>query len=188
MELPTPPSFESFPKIPRFYGDLVITEKIDGTNAQILITEDGDLFAGSRNRWLSAEADNFGFHAWVMAHRDALLELGPGRHYGEWWGSGIQRGYGLPKGEKRFSLFNVSRWRVDVLGDSTAPNCCSVVPVLGIYPMDTESLRKILETLRQEGSVAAPGFMNPEGAMIFHVKANTYFKAPFDPAPKTRNQ
>jgi hypothetical protein len=78
----------------------------------------------SRSRWITPDDDNFGFAAWVEANRDELLTLGPGRHFGEWWGSGIQRGYGLPKGEKRFSLFNVSRW-----GESR-PACCHVVPVL----------------------------------------------------------
>ena len=33
--------FQPFPKIPRLSREIVITEKIDGTNAQILITDDG---------------------------------------------------------------------------------------------------------------------------------------------------
>jgi hypothetical protein len=55
-------------------------------------------------------------------HRDDLLTLGPGRHFGEWWGAGIQRRYGLT--EKRFSLFNVTRW------GEARPACCHVVPTL----------------------------------------------------------
>ena len=52
----------------------------------------------------------FGFARWVETNRERLITLlGPGLHFGEWWGSGIQRGYGLTKGDKRFSLFNVER-------------------------------------------------------------------------------
>lgn len=104
------PEFGSFAKIPRLSRTAIATEKIDGTNAQIWISDDGsEIAAGSRNRWITPEDDNYGFARWVQEHRDQLITLGPGRHYGEWWGSGIQRRYGLA--EKRFSLFNVQRWQ-----------------------------------------------------------------------------
>ena len=105
----TIPEFAGFPKMARLSRDIVITEKIDGTNAQIYITKEGEIRAGSRNRWITPADDNFGFAQWVESNRDQLLELGPGRHFGEWWGSGIQRGYGMEKGEKKFSLFNAVR-------------------------------------------------------------------------------
>ena len=102
---------EGFGKIARWNREVIVTEKIDGTNAQILVNDEGtDFRVGSRNQWITPEADNFGFARWCADNRDDLLKLGPGRHFGEWWGSGIQRGYGLAKGEKRFSLFNVSKW------------------------------------------------------------------------------
>jgi hypothetical protein len=100
--------FQEFPKMPRRSRDVVITEKIDGTNACVFIGEDGEFLAGSRTRWITPEDDNFGFSRWAHENKDDLLTLGPGRHFGEWWGSGIQRKYGLT--EKRFSLFNTSRW------------------------------------------------------------------------------
>jgi hypothetical protein len=37
-------------------------------------------------------------------------------------------------------------------------------------------IENTLEKLRTEGSVAAPGFMNPEGIIIYHQAAKTYFK------------
>src|SRR4051812_35324540 len=98
--------FVEFPKIARLSRECVITEKIDGTNAQIHIAKmdyylkatdaiansfDSYMFAGSRNRYIAPGADNFGFASWVKAHADELWALGEGRHYGEWWGSGIQR-------------------------------------------------------------------------------------------------
>jgi hypothetical protein len=163
--------FFEFPKMARYARDVIVTEKIDGTNAQVVISDDGtDLRVGSRNRYLTAEADNHGFHRWAMEHREELLQLGPGRHYGEWWGSGIGRGYGLQKGEKRFSLFNATRWA------ESRPACCHVVPVLwtgNMVELDTDLL---LLHLLDHGSWAAPGFMRPEGIVVYHVAGNVGFK------------
>lgn len=71
--------FEGFPKMARLSREVIITEKIDGTNAQILIGEDGSMLVGSRTRWITLEQDNFGFARWVTEHREELLQLGPGR-------------------------------------------------------------------------------------------------------------
>ncbi len=161
--------FVEFPKIARLSREIIVTEKLDGTNAQVYISDDLSLVAaGSRNRWLTLEADNFGFARWVGENAEQLLRLGPGRHFGEWWGSGIQRRYGLT--EKRFSLFNVSRWGQD------RPDCCHVVPVLYQGNFCTAEIEHALDRLRTEGSVAAPGFFNPEGIVIFHTAANVGFK------------
>jgi len=168
--------FEGFPKIARLSREVIVTEKIDGTNAQVFVADDGTVRAGSRNRWIEPGDDGFGFAAWVKAHADELRELGPGRHFGEWWGSGIQRRYGLTGGDKRLSLFNVSRW-----GDTDArPTCCSVVPVLYQGPFDTAAIDAALEDLRINGSRAAPGFMRPEGIIVFHTAGNVGFKKTLD--------
>lgn len=141
--------------------------------------------------------DNAGFLLWATLHRDELIAgLGPGRHYGEWWGAGIQRRYGLT--EKRFSLFNVGRW-VDTHttnGDELlvgkqqyAPACCHVVPVLMRWTFSDERIAETLQKLRAEGSKAAPGFMNPEGIVIFHSASGAMFKKTFekDDEPKSRS-
>ncbi len=161
--------FEAFGKIPRLKRDIIIAEKIDGTNAQVFIGEDGSVRAGSRSRWITPDEDNFGFARWVSEHADGLRELGPGRHFGEWWGSGIQRRYGLA--EKRFSLFNTGRW-----SDETLPACCHVVPVLYRGPFNTDAVERAVEALRSGGSVAAPGFMKPEGVIVFVAAARSFFK------------
>ena len=163
------PEFIPFQKIPRLSRNIIITEKIDGPNAQICILEDGRVFAGSRTRWITPEKDNYGFAKWVKEHESELLGLGIGRHYGEWWGNGIRRGYGLT--EKRFSLFNTGRWIDDV-----RPNCCGVVPVLyqGLFSQDVIDLT--IGELSLWGSKAAPGFMKPEGIVIYHAAANMLFK------------
>lgn len=166
--------FVEFPKIARLSRECTITEKIDGTNGCIFIGEDGTFKVGSRTRWLTPETgDNHGFMLWALTNKDELMKLGPGRHYGEWWGSGIQRGYGLQKGEKRFSLFNTYKWS-DALG--LRPACCSVVPVLfnGLFTSDAAA--EALEALAKMGSHAAPGFMQPEGIIVYHHAANLYFK------------
>ena len=176
--------FREFQKIPRLSRECIITEKIDGTNASVFITEDGQFLTGSRTRWIQPEADNFGFSHWAHEHKDELLTLGPGHHFGEWWGHGIQRGYGLLKGERRFSLFNTGHW-VDRHGPflldgppegyAFAPHCCHVVPVLAIGVFSSWLVVAALDRLR-DGSLAAPGFKNPEGVVIFHTASNTLFK------------
>lgn len=195
-------AFEGFPKIARLSRDSVITEKIDGTNAQILITESGELLAGSRSRWITPEDDNYGFARWVHQNRDELMTLGPGRHFGEWWGSGCQRGYGLKNGEKRFSLFNVFRWVEhgtepqpmkcadprEVKLQQILPPCCNLVPVLYRGEFDTNAVHVALEDLRVNGSKASPGFMDPEGVVLFHSAGNVGFKKTLkkDEEPKSK--
>ena len=172
-----PVPFVPFAKIGRLKRNCTITEKIDGTNAQIHISEGGQIYAGSRTRWIypGKQTDNFGFAAWVKANAEELMKLGPGTHYGEWWGQGIQRTYGLT--EKRFSLFNVERWRD---GRQERPSCCGVVPVLYEGDFDSTAIDQTFESLKLNGSSAGFGFPNPEGIVIYHVATKTYFKRTFE--------
>lgn len=174
------PEFTPFPKIARLRRGCVITEKIDGTNAQIVITADGDVFAGSRNRWITPEDDNFGFARWVEGNKTSLLALGEGQHFGEWWGCGIQRGYGVQ--DKRFSLFNSSRWA------KGAPEPCLAVPVLYAGEFDSAAIASVLLDLGAGGSKAAPGWMDPEGIVIYHPASRGLFKVTIkgDDEPKSR--
>ena len=184
-------TFVPFPKMARLRRDILVTEKIDGTNAQIVIVPrgtyaDGNLFgkpvadcgaswiyAGSRNRWVTQEDDNFGFAGWVQDNKEELVKLGQGRHFGEWWGRGIQRGYGIQ--HRRFSLFNVSRWsHPDSI--KSFPECCDIVPLLYSGPFSTEATDSALRYLEVAGSRAAPGFMNPEGIVVWHTASNVGFK------------
>ena len=160
--------FIPFPKIPRLKRGCVITEKLDGTNAQVVVGEDGTVRAGSRNRWITPEDDNFGFARWVAEHADGLRELGPGQHFGEWWGLGIQRGYNLH--ERRFSLFNAGRW------SNGRPACCGVVPVLYAGDFSTNAVDETIAALKAEGSRAVPGFMKPEGIIVYMTAARHTYK------------
>ena len=159
-----------FDKIARLSRECTITEKIDGTNASVYIGEDGEFLVASRSGWITTEKDNYGFAKWAMENKEELLKLGAGHHFGEWWGKGIQRNYGLD--EKRFSLFNVHKWSDDLI----RPKCCGVVPTLynGIFCEDAwnSSMGRLIDN----GSFAAPGFMKPEGVIIWHKSAQMYFK------------
>ncbi len=175
--------FIEFPKIARLSRECIITEKIDGTNASITITENGDFLCGSRTQWITPEKDNYGFAKWAHENKTELLKLGIGTHFGEWWGSGCQRGYGLTKGEKRFSLFNTSRWQKETL-----PTCCFVVPIIYQGEFTTSACDSAILRLKQEGSLASPGFMNPEGIVCFHTAARIMFKKTLlkDEKPKSQ--
>lgn len=201
------PDFKAWPKISRLFRSVVVTEKIDGTNAAVLIDhkyvqhaakpgdiEHGgiiiDLFpdsytphlvwvgAQSRKRLITPETDNHGFAAWVRTNAWRLAPmLGEGRHFGEWWGSGIQRGYGLEKGEKRFSLFNISKY--DYVNDhpASAELGIATVPIIDRHDIfDTNMINYSLNKLIVDGSYASPGFDRPEGIVTFHEASNTLFK------------
>lgn len=182
-------NYPAFDKIPRLHRDVWITEKIDGTNALVAVLDaDGvadptqnfaepvrvadDLWvaAGSRTRWIGPSADNYGFAAWVHDHAHELVDLGYGLHFGEWYGKGIQRGYGLD--ERRFALFNVDRWA------DTRPSCCGVVPLLRVVTGDkfNDAVSDSLDMLRRNGSRIVPGFDKPEGVVAYHAAARQYFK------------
>jgi hypothetical protein len=206
--------FKAWDKIPRLYREMTITEKLDGTNAAVGIQEfppgqydptDGDpvpavatlvqtdesdflVYAQSRTRLITPEQDNFGFASWVVSKAPELVRaLGAGLHYGEWWGSGIQRGYGLLKGEKRFSLFNVNRYR-DV--DFSELPGVGLVPILYQGMFSDHTIQHKLAILAATGSQAAPGFMDPEGIVIYHSALNGCFKVTIknDEAPKGAKQ
>ena len=190
-----PEAFEPFSKTPRLNRNIIVSEKLDGMNGQIYITEENDLYIGSRSKWLCATDDCKGFANWVLAHRNEIMTLGPGRHFGEWWGQGLGRKYGLK--EKRFSLFNTRRWALHgtepkVIGpmgrtQDILPACCSLVPVLYDGPFSEVAIKSCLAQLREQGSLAAPGFDDPEGIIVFHEGANLGFKVTLkgDESPKS---
>lgn len=170
------PEWGKTPRLNDYAKQMLITEKIDGTNALIQILPAGEglstegsctnvagfsVRAGSRTRWLEpGKGDNFGFAGWVYEHAHELVNLGLGKHYGEWWGQGIQRRYGLE--HKRFSLF---RWFLtdpppEVRG-------LDVVPVLYDGPIDLEQIEACRFMLSERGSVAAPGYNRPEGLVVW---------------------
>lgn len=180
-----PMEFEAFPKIPRLNRGMVITEKIDGTNACVAFSDDGsEMLVQSRKRAITPDADNAGFAHWCCENRDSLWsDLGPGRHFGEWWGQKIQRGYGLD--HKRFSLFNTSRWYQNlseggsggrIVRSFETPNL-GVVPLLHEGPFDHQWIDEWVTKLAEEGSLlpGAEGY-SAEGVVVFLPAASQLFK------------
>lgn len=172
--------FIPYPKIPRLNRDVIFTEKLDGTNACVAIHA-GKVFAQSRSRIITPEVDNHGFAAWVAKHEAFLIEtLGEGHHFGEWWGPGINRGYGVAT--KRLSLFNTYRWS-DLPANDIGLGC---VPILHVGRF--EDAAKVLEQLKATGSIASPGFMRPEGIIAFHTASNHLFKVLVDNDEGRKNE
>ena len=131
--------FREWPKTPRLNRDMVLTEKIDGTNSAVIVIRDDQkasstfdgtvggegkyvyvqtkvgnfiVAAQSRKRLIQPgkQSDNAGFAAWVRENARELAEtLGEGWHFGEWYGQGIQ-GNPYKVNGKRFALFNVVRY------------------------------------------------------------------------------
>lgn len=204
-------SFEGFPKIPRWNREVVITEKIDGTNAAIIIEEENYVeaddfelasvgghyvFAQSRNRLIrpgvgkEAGNDNYGFSAWVQENAEELVNLlGPGRHFGEWYGKGIARNYGLD--HRRFALFNTGRW-VNLSWDSQQihPSLpVDVVPILRVLERPSQhEVEAALDDLNDAGSFMVPGFMRPEGIVIFHKASNHLYKVTLEKDEQPKGQ
>jgi hypothetical protein len=194
-------SYPAFTKIPRWNRETVLTEKLDGTNGLVavcppdsnwhemmsvrssspprfrILTDGTQVAAGSRKRWLNPQSDNFEFAQWVWDHAEELAALGKGLHYGEWYGKGINRAYGLP--DRRFALFNVARWGMP---GWTRPDCCEVVTALA-WPNAAhlnDTLRFWLDSLAEYGSVHVSGFRRPEGIVIYHTAGNNLYKVTFE--------
>ena len=181
--------FEKFEKIGRLKRSCIITEKIDGTNAQIQFDADGNMLVGSRKREIFPEGhkdkpngcDNAGFARWAYENKDALWNfLGEGRHFGEWCGGKIQRGYGSDS--KSFLLFNTSRFgdgKQQIPSDLIDAGL-GVVPVLYDGEFTSDAVDKAMNDLAEHGSYFRSGFMNPEGVVIYHVATKSMFKVTYD--------
>jgi hypothetical protein len=201
--------FKAWPKTTRLFRDIIVTEKLDGTNSAIHITAvaqdkpgeitvwpgewisllvDGEWYvvsAQSRKRIISPgkTTDNYGFARWVYDNAEQLVRvLGVGTHFGEWWGKSIQRGYGLD--ERRFSLFNTTKAReLDLHKSGRLPvgtASVDMAPVLYEGMFGSEHIEEALYWLQQSGSVAAPGFMNPEGVCVYHTASRQVSKVTLD--------
>ncbi len=197
--------FTEWPKTTRLFRDIVVTEKIDGTNAAVHVSAlhesmaelsyypadayscvvDGARYvvsAQSRRRLITPDSDNFWFARWVYDNAAQLVRLlGTGLHFGEWWGHGIQRGYGLT--ERRFSLFNTGRYTHLIaehdpisLGGATL----DTVPVLYEGIFSEEEITGALHSLRDTGSVAVPGWATPEGICVYHTASRSVSKVTLD--------
>lgn len=202
--------FKAWPKTPRLFREIVITEKIDGTNSAVIIEEinpeldyeaEGDPFvlaqvesdghtyavaAQSRNRLITPgkTTDNYGFAGFVQKNAEELFDLlGPGRHYGEWWGKGIQKRYtNAHPGIRGFALFNTEKHK-DLHHWLPMDGGLQVLvePVHVMYqgPYSEQAIRDTLEQLQKYGSWTSP-LDSSEGIVIFHTQSRQVYKITLD--------
>lgn len=191
--------FVAWPKTPRLNKTAVtITEKLDGSNGCISF-ERTSLIGGpkgddnvlalaptadqgwlamrvqSRKRFLGdgKANDNFGFAAWAVENAEQLaVILGEGRHYGEWYGRGIQRGYGLE--DRRFALF--SPWRYQHVPFQNEGLALELVPTLETTTLDhlSMAISRQLEGLLHGSRVNE--YPNPEGIVVNIMGVDKPFK------------
>ena len=168
--------FKAWPKIPRDNPfNVTITEKIDGTNACIIIHDGEIVGVQSRNRLIYPEGtegkpkgcDNAGFALWVKNNTNDLLSLGDGYHYGEWAGESIQNNPHLIVG-KKFFLFNTQRWNEN---NPNRPTCCDVVPVLFQGIMKLATVPELLCRMQLDA-----GDTKPEGVIVYYHAHRSYTK------------
>ncbi len=182
------PEFHKYFKIPRIENEtFTISEKIDGSNGLIYVhharfddvkkgVDRSYILAGSRSKWLiddgSKTWDNHGFGSWVEENEEDLYSLDEGYHYGEWYGKGINRGYGLL--DKRFMLFNYGRYAEKLrLADSgllfNMPTKVQVETVFH-HNVKFEQLFQIIAEVRyhltHDGSKHVQGYIKPEGLIV----------------------
>jgi len=163
----TQPEFKAWPKIPRPKGNMItISEKMDGTNACIIIQEGVITGVQSRNRMIMVGDDNMGFASYVEANKEELTQLGDGYHYGEWVGPGIQKNpHKLI--EKTFFLFNTFR------PPETLTGCVKVVSVLYQGPYDEDEINKAYNELWSKASECK---YTPEGIIVYSHNSRSYVK------------
>lgn len=185
------PSFPSIERLENLYCH--ITEKVDGTNGLIKISR--YVCFGSRNRYITPEDDNNGFAKFFSKYQKELFSVfntidkeyppngidAPLNIYGEWFGKGIQRGYGLA--EKHFMPF--SEFLATKLIDAGVPNIKMPVTLYsGKFSIAT--LDGCMNKLKDEGSQVIPGYNRPEGVVIYFPTYNFRLKETFE-GPKWKD-
>jgi hypothetical protein len=116
--------FDPFVKLPtlKFKG----TVKLHGTNASVAMDKDGVVWCQSRENIITPEKDNAGFAMFARANEDAFNDLLftarevfghdtlPNAYlkdiviWGEWCGSGIQKGVAISELPKMFVIFGIA--------------------------------------------------------------------------------
>lgn len=167
--------FVAYPKTRRLEDETVtISEKVDGTNGVLFIhkphlcdvlngsTDAPYILAGCRSRWLKDDDtkswDNHGFGKWVAENAQALHALPEGFHYGEWYGKGINHGYGMK--ERRFMLFNRKRYE----NLTYLPKCVELETIIE-DDVPVAELSSVIDRIKNKATVNG-SFHIPESGMV----------------------
>ena len=166
--------FAPWPKIPRaILGDCVMSLKMDGTNACVVIVDGVIVGVQSRKRMINVGKanDNYGFASYVVQNEDKFLALGDGKHYGEWAGLGIQ-GNPHMMTEKKFFLFDTRRWGEH----NVPPEGIEVVEVLHHGEYTRENVDNVMNELKTRAFTEG---WTPEGIVVFFPKLKAMEKHTF---------
>jgi hypothetical protein len=194
--------FEPWPKTPRLYRNVTITEKIDGTNAAVIVKEfpygthvDG-VPANAKLVLGPGKMDNDGLPAFeylvAAQSRRRIITPGNDNHgFAGWvWENaeylartleeghhyGEWWGVGIQRGynmsKRVFSLFNLRRWGHIEFDNDQL----RTVPIVFSGPFSDVAVENALARLEYDGSLAAPGYDRPEGVCVFHEDSNQVFK------------
>jgi hypothetical protein len=170
--------WQTIPEVPVRAGDVFSLEEDGGGPRSRSIFY--RVTVQNTTRIVTVQEDMNGIAAWARENAAGIVAaLGPGIHFGEWWGYKINRGYGLRVGDRRFSLFNTVRW--NKLNGQQVPGLYSV-PVLweGSLENDWMAVPEQVANLKTRGSVAVPGYPYPEGLVLYHHEGDTMFKIRID--------
>lgn len=174
-------SIEKLDKCSLPHGKIIITEKIDGTNAHILIGPDDTFKTFSRTREITPEDDNYGFAKWAYSRKETLIQVFSKegeevRIYGEWYGPGIAPKCAYNITEPRFALFSAP---LDRAGDFSILHRVDIVPTLYTGEYSKDIVDKVMQTLQEHGSYISKGFMRPEGIVIHFLEQDERYKRTF---------
>lgn len=149
-----------------------VTEKIDGTNIRVMLSESGKVSFGGRSNAAQIPGDlvQYLIRTFSQEHLKANLWInGPVEVilFGEGYGPGIQKGGGLYRPDKAFILFDVlvaGQWWLDreAVDDVADKLGIDTVPYLGRMTLDqiVERVRtpfaSMLGTAMAEGIVGRP--------------------------------
>lgn len=129
-----------------------VTEKIDGTNIRVTLTEDGKVVLGGRTDAAQIPADLIQYlyetfpadkmrEALWLPDAEGKVQPVKAVLYGEGYGAGIQKGGGLYRKDKAFRLFDVlvaDKWWLDWpnVEDVAAKLGIKTAPYLGDFTLD----------------------------------------------------
>lgn len=187
-------SFRRYAQVAFIPGELLwVTEKIHGTNARFVYTDDV-MYCGSRNFWKSNLAPSLWWRA-LKSHPsiEEYCRQHPGvALYGEVYGAVTTLKYGVPRGEVRIALFDIfddGKW-VDTSEMHNIADTWKlpVAPLISIRTFDFASLLQLAEgpslipnaNHYREGIVVKPSkerYSNAlRGRVSLKIISNTYLE------------
>lgn len=166
--------FKKWPKIARYTKPMRghITEKMDGSNACIIVQDGKVVGCQSRKRIITPDEDNFGFARWVYNNANYLKGLGDGYHYGEWCGPKIN---GNRHNLDMNTFFLFSWYREEELGRPV--DNLEYVRLLHEGDIDPDTVTTAMEDLL---FISAHEDYIPEGIVIYYSDYKFHLKHTYE--------